>query len=364
MAYTTIDDPSAHFQIAVYTGSGNDDKSIPFSSPNYTGQYVGQAIQPDLFLVKRRNSGTDHWEIMDTIRGIGSTTYSLGFSTGTDGTETTLIKSIQSDGMTLGTNPQVNRADTPYIAFMWKAGTTSSASESGSNIGYSRSINTTSKFMISAYTGTGSAGDTLAHGLGSTPKFWACKNRNAGGWSWYVYHCANTSAPETENLYWNSSDGTLDDNTRWDDTAPNSTEMTFGTNGGINADANNYINYTWGDVKGFSKFDSYEGTGNANGPVIWLGFRPSLLMIKRTDSAKDWYVYDNQRDTFNPHDTVLVTNSNDGELTTDNYVDFLSSGFKIRGTSSVTNSDGGTYVYCAWAEHPFVTSGGVPCPAR
>ena len=70
MAYTTIDDPSAYFQVAVYTGNGNDDKSIPFSSPNFTNEYVGQEIQGDLFIVKRTDSGTDHWDISDTVRGV------------------------------------------------------------------------------------------------------------------------------------------------------------------------------------------------------------------------------------------------------------------------------------------------------
>ena len=362
MAYTTIDDPSAYFQVAVYTGNGNDDKSIPFSSPNFTNEYVGQEIQGDLFIVKRTDSGTDHWDITDTVRGVGK---QLLFSTAVESSESNCIKTVSSNGMTLGTNPQVNRADEPYICYIWKAGTTASASESGSNLAYSRSINTTSKFMISAYTGTGNSGDTLAHGLGSAPKWFMCKNRTANGWSWYVYHGANTSAPETDNLYFNNDDGTLDAADRWDDTAPSGTELAFGDNGGINADANSYMCYAWGEVQGYSKFGTYTGNNNTDGPFVYLGFKPAWIFLKKTSGTADWQIRSYVSDVYNEDsDEILMSSNNDGFTTsTNNIVDFLSNGFKLRGSGGDHNGND-TFVYGAFARHPFVTSKGIPVPAQ
>ncbi len=368
MAYTTIDDPSQYFQIALYTGNGNDDKVITFSGANYTDEYVGQDIQGDLFWVKRTDSGTDHWEVMDTVRGIGTsgTTASLGLaSTGDDSAESNTIKSVGSNSITLGTNPQVNRADEPYICYIWKAGTTSSATESGSNNAYSRSINTTSKIMISAYTGIGSQ-STLAHGLGSAPNFFFMKNRGGGGWSWYAYHHKNTTSPNTDSLYINNSDATVDDEGRWGDQYPDGTELKLGTNGGINADGDNYLCLAWTEVQGFSKMGGYTGNGADDGTFVNLGFRPAFVWLKKSSGSANWQIRDYTSDVFNENsDSFLSSSSNDGYTTsTNNIVDFLSNGFKTRGTGGDHNGDGDKFVYIAFAKHPFVTSGGVPCTAQ
>jgi hypothetical protein len=107
---------------------------------------------------------------------------------------------------------------------------------------------------------------------------------------------------------------------------------------------------------------SYTGNGNADGPFIYTGFRPAWLMIRRTDSANTWYIWDNKRNTFNVCNKELRANTGDAETTTDK-LDFLSNGFKIRATFSSLNASGGTYIYMAFAEHPFVSSEGVPVTA-
>ena len=131
-----------------------------------------------------------------------------------------------------------------------------------------------------------------------------------------------------------------------------------------NANGRTMVAYCFAPVQGYSKFGSYVGNGNADGPFINLGFKPAWLLIKRTSSTGDWLLWDNQRDTFNVTDGVLKPNSSAAENTGYWNIDFLSNGFKIRATDAEINQNGGTFIYMAFAEHPFVSSKGVPTTAR
>ena len=184
--------------------------------------------------------------------------------------------------------------------------------------------------------------------------------------NWAVYHHKNTSAPETDFLALNTNDATSDQSTFWNDTAPTSSVFSVGTSGWVNDTGNDYIVYLFSEKQGFSKFGSYTGNGNASGPMIWLGFRPAWLMIKK-NSANDgwWRIQDNKREPHNVVDKSIFANVSDAEYDTSNYsVDFLSNGFKIRTALTGNNASGGTYIYMAFAEQPFVNSNGVPCNAR
>jgi hypothetical protein len=79
-------------------------------------------------------------------------------------------------------------------------------------------------------------------------------------------------------------------------------------------------------------------------------------MSKRTDSTENWYMKDNKRDIFNPVDNALYANSNAAELTDwgGATTDYLSNGFKLKTTDSAHNASGGTYIYMAFAENPFL----------
>ena len=88
-------------------------------------------------------------------------------------------------------------------------------------------------------------------------------------------------------------------------------------------------------------------------------------MLKRTDSTNDWIIFDNKRDAYqNPIADYLFANTNDAENADTARGDFLSNGVKIRSSANAFNADGGSYIYMAFAEHPFVTSGGVPVTAK
>ena len=116
-----------------------------------------------------------------------------------------------------------------------------------------------------------------------------------------------------------------------------------------------------GDTGDFT--GSYTGNGNADGTFIYTGFAPSFVIMKRTDTTGAWYTLDNKRPTYNPKDKYLSPNSSNAESTF-TFWDFLSNGFKMRNGDGAANGDGRTYIYMAFADNPFVSSGGTPVTAR
>ena len=135
--------------------------------------------------------------------------------------------------------------------------------------------------------------------------------------------------------------------------------------GGVNRNDETHVGYVWTEIQGYSKFGSYTGNANANGPFVYTGFKPAWLMVKNTTSAgNSWVILDNKRQGFNPENDFLFANGDDAESVnlSNHGFDFLSNGFKQRGTGQ--NDDGDNFVYMAFAEQPLVTSGGVPATAR
>ena len=358
MAYTTIDDPSAHFHIQLYTGNGSSGNSI-------TNDANAGDFKPDWLWIKPRSLADNH-VVFDTTRG--NDKQLKVNSTDAQDTHSPARVTIESDGFDLDTTDQnYNQNSATYVAWQWKAngGSLTTASESGSNVGYSRQVNTTAGFAIIKYTGLGAVAAVI-HGMSATPAFFTVKNLGGGGWSWYTYHHKNTQYPWTDNLYLNNQDGTTDNATVWDDQAPNSTEIKIGTNGGVNADGNDYIMYAFAEKQGFSKFGSYVANGSTDGPFIYTGFKPAWVLAKRSNGgSENWNINDNKRSPFNVTKIKLSPNLNNAEAEDTGYsIDFLSNGFKIRNDGGDHNSSGDTYVYVAFAEHPFVSSEGVPVTAR
>ena len=355
MAYTTIDDPSAYFQTVLWTGNGST-QSITFGG--------NSDMQPDLLWTKCRSDTFD--PIMrDTSRGIANrllvhATDAEGGATGTT--------AFNSDGFSLDSTNTVNNNTDTYVAWGWKAngGTTSSVSASGTTLASTHQTDSTSKFCIMTWTGSGTAGHKVTHGLGSVPKLIIVKKRS-GTDSWAVYQHKNTSAPETDYLHLDSTIATTDSVDRWNDTAPTSTLITLGDAGVGNASSATYVGYCWDEVQGYSKFGSYVGNGNADGPFVYTGFQPAWLLIKNTSDADDeWIMWDNKRSASNPVDDYLSSSSNAAESANSDWaiLDFLSNGFKIRNADISFNQNTYNYIYMAFAESPFVSSEGVPCTAR
>jgi hypothetical protein len=359
MAYTTINDPSAYFQTALYTGTGSTQSITNDGNSN---------LKPDWVWVKSRSNGGAHNVVFDSSRGVNNrliTNLTIAEDTG-DGYG--VVSAFNTDGFTV--NPQTNLINVggngyTYVAWQWKAngGTTTAFSESGSNPGGTRQTNTDAGFSIISYTGTGSNG-TIAHGLPSTPEFIIFKRRDATQF-WCVWHQA---IGDDNKLALHLPDGLDADGAFMASTLPTSTNITVGgASVNTNADNGTYICYAFSPIQGYSKFGKYVGNGNADGPFIYTGFKPRFIMIKSTTATGSHVIWDSKRSPFNGMDDYLVAAEADAEGTNGIFtIDALSNGFKIRntGTNNGLNQNATKYVYYAFAENPLVTSTGTPTTAR
>ena len=223
------------------------------------------------------------------------------------------------------------------------------------------SAGSTQGFSIVSYTGTGSVG-TFGHGLNSKPNLMIQKKLN-GSTAWTVYHDKVASDPATDYLYLSSDAAVADYAGHYNDTEPTSSVFTLGTDTSINGSGTPNITYCFHEVKGYSKFGSYTGTGSTSGNFIYTGFKPSFVMTKRTNGSAAWQIIDTARNPINPTTHALFPNDSTSELGTYT-TDYLSNGFNIRVTTASRNGSGDTYIYMAFAESPFVNSNGVPTNAR
>jgi hypothetical protein len=122
----------------------------------------------------------------------------------------------------------------------------------------------------------------------------------------------------------------------------------------MNESGDRYIAYCWTETTGVSKFGSYTGNGSSDGPeVTGLGFKPALVLAKRTNGTNSWWIVDNTRNVTNPilDSGTLYPNSSQAEPTgTNEWAELLSDGFKIKSTFLDANASGGTYIYAAFAD--------------
>ena len=374
MAYTTIDDGSAYFQTALWSGDNATTQDITNDG--------NSDLQPDWVWVKCRNTGGNGFDhvVFDTSRGVDnnvdkSLSPSQSDSEGLGDNVTTTaqlggVSAMLTDGFTVREGSidndarYVNESSRTYVGWQWKAngGTRTTNTESGNNPAGGYQANTTAGFSIVDYTGTGANG-TMAHGLGAVPTCMIVKNRDQTD-SWQVYH---VDLGNDKSLFLDNSDSVYTLNDIWNQTTPTSSVFTIGTSHRTNADAEKYIAYCFTPIQGYSKFSSYTGNGNANGPFVYTGFKPAWLMIKNaSDGSRDWIIITSEVQGYNPNDDFLRANTDGAEVSNDSgaRIDFLSNGFKIRGNNSTINDNSDTHIYIAFAEHPFVSSKGVPVTAK
>ena len=345
MAYTTIDDPEAYFQVRAYTGNGSADTAITFDGDT--------DLEPDLLWIKRRDTTMSHL-LFDAVRGI--TKRLLPNSTAAESTEST-IASFNSDGWTMDADTANNADGGTYAAWCWKANGSGSANTAGSKDTTATSANTTSGFSISTLTTDSSGADTYGHGLGAVPSLVIAKTRSSSN-GWFVYHkdVGNNKFLRMETT------GAEATNTMWNDTTPTSTVFSLmSDNIGT---SKNCVAYCFAELSGYSKFGSYTGNGNADGTFVYTGFKPAWFMLKKTTETEQWIIHDNKRPGYNPSNVLYANLTNAEDTGSSVYVDILSNGVKIRGTYNGLNDSGETYVFIAFAEAPFVNSNGVPCNAR
>jgi hypothetical protein len=349
MAYTTINKPTDYFNTKLYTGNAG------------TQSITGVGFQPDMVWLKKRSASGSHY-ITDAVRGVGkalfpdATNAEYNYSDG--------VTAFGTDGWTVGNNGGMNGSSTTQVSWNWKAGTGQGSSNTDGSINTTyTSVNTTAGFSIIKYTGNGTSGATIGHGLGSTPAMIIVKNvlsTGGGGEHWAVRHKDVTAG---WNLYLNLTNTKDDNSTVFTTTAPTSSVFSVGNNDRTNKSGDTYIAYCFSNRQGYSKIGAYTGSGNADGAFVYTGFKPAFVIIKRTDTTNNWYIHDNKRLGYNVSNSYLKANEDSAESATTD-IDILSNGFKCRSTGNGHNNSSGTYIYMAFAEAPLVGSNGVTAKAR
>ena len=365
MAYTTIDDPSEYFHTQIYTGDGNDDRSI-------TNDANAGNFSPDWLWLKNR-SGTNSHALVDTTRG--ATKVLRSNASNAEETEANGIQAFETDGFQIGSGGLVNTNGNNYVTWQWKANGGTTSSNTDGSITTTVQANTTAGFSIVTYTGNATDNATIGHGLGATPEWVIIKNR-ASSIDEAIGH-KSIFGNNAENLRFTTGAAASADDaggSHFSRNAPSSTVITLGDggDGDFSTDTNRaetHVAYCFTSIKGYSKFGSYKGniTSGDDGIFVYTGFKPAWIMVKSSsNSGQEWVIFDNKRDTFNQMDAWLYANANTAEDSTGDArdVDFLSNGFKFRNAGGPTSYSGRTYIYMAFAEHPFVSSKGVPVTAR
>ena len=305
---------------------------------------------PDLMWIKNRS--TTGWHLLvDKVRGVGyqlSTNSTNGDSGGPSVTEMNKFgMSILNESGTFIGNGSTNS----HVYWAWKAGSnTSSTSVTNTDgtITSQVSANRQAGFSIVSYTGTGANG-TVGHGLGAAPSMIICKRRLTAGGDFQTYHI---SVGNTGTLKLNLTAATITSSVVWNNTSPTSSVFSLGSGGDANLSGDPFIAYCWAAIPGYSAFGSYTGNGSADGPFVYLSFRPRWIMWKRTDTISAWFMYDAVRQTYNVMGQEMYADTTSAEGPTTR-MDFLSNGFKLRAANGGDNASGGTYIYMAMAEIPF-----------
>ena len=302
MAYTTINKSSEHFNTKLYTGNGS------------TQSITGVGFQSDWSWFKSRTNAEYH-QLIDAVRGNTKIIHSNHSQAET--TSSSSLTSFDSDGFTLGNNDGVNNGSETFASWNWKANGTGVANTAGSL---------------------------------------------SGADDWVVWH--KGLANFATYLFLNSTSGEMGSVAAYQNIAPTATLLYPGSDGRTNGNGQTYISYCFADVQGYSKFSSYTGNGATLGPFVYTGFKPAFVMFKKTSgSADNWQLWDNKRDTYNPVEKALhpdIANT----ASTDQDIDFLSNGFKIRSSVAHINQSGVKSIYMAFAEAPLVGSNGVTAKAR
>jgi len=348
MAYTNIDDPSAYFQAAIYSGS-NSLQAITNDG--------NSDLKPDWLWIKQRSS-TEHHMLVDSTRGVSK--YLLSSSTIAEQTVTSRVETLDTDGFTVnGASNPVNALGGTYVAWQWKANGGTTSSNTDGSVTSTVQVNQDAGFSIVTYTvGIAGGNHSVGHGLGVAPDFIVIKCRGTAQ-DWLVYH---SSLGSGNYIKLNTTAGSV---AYADSFGDGVTSSVFGYNYAGTTIANQpYIAYCFAEKQGYSKFGSYVGNGNDNGPFIYTGFKPAFVLTKGTN-ASQWRLYDSARSPNNVNINRLFPYTNSAEATdTDAGIDMLSNGFKIRGSGGDYNASGTTYIYMAFADNPLVTSTGIPTTAR
>ena len=332
----TITAPENYFNTKLYTGDGNSSKSI-----------TGVGFQPDWTWIKNRSSNGENHNVWDSVRGNGYTLY----PNLSDAQNTGNLLTLNTDGFTLNTvNNNINTHN--YVSWNWKAASSNTTNNDGTITSTVRASQE-SGFSIATYTGNGSAGATVGHGLNKIPSMVITKGTtgSAGATNWNVY---TSATGPTKKLVLNSNAAEATNTTYWNNTAPTASVFSLGTTGDSNYNGSNYVAYCFANIDGYQRIGSY--VGNATNTRIYTGFEPAWLLVKSLSSTNTWWIVDNKRDTTNPRTQVLKPNSSSAETTETTNVIFHTNGFEFPNGNSDTNENNYTYLFWAIAANPDTTA--------
>lgn len=329
----TIKKPNQYFDVKTYTGNGA------------TQSITGLNFQPDFVWLKSRSFVQSN-NLYDAARGVTKALYSdLTYAETTDANGLT---SFNADGFSIGSSAGSNQNTSTYVAWNWKAGGAPVTNTDGA-ISSQVSANVTAGFSVVTFTGDGATSTTVGHGLGAAPQLYFIAPRNATGGFAMVHILFDGTV---DYMFLNSTAA----NGNASQTVPTSTVFNVRADAAENTSGRQNVVYCFAEKAGFSKFGKYTGNGSADGPFMYCGFKPRYLLIKRMDTTASWYVTDGVRDIINEEQLFLYPNLSNAESTGTAGVyreDFLSNGFKLRGTGADINASGGTYIFLAFAESPF-----------
>jgi hypothetical protein len=371
MAYTNIDDPSAHFQTELYTGNSSTN-AITFSG--------NSNMKPDLVWNKRIDAPGSttiySHRLWDSNRGVTKyLTPDISAAQGTSG----YVSSFDSNGITFGSSDNtVNVSGGSYVLWNWKANGGTTSSNTDGDITTTVQANTDAGFSIVTYTATDSEA-IVGHGLGVAPKVIMVQRIDGTVSSSLkvhlafltdLYHSVTGRKGNELSLAVNSVLNNASNSSRNHISLIGASTFKAGYDALNYTVANgSYVAYCFAEKQGYSKFGQYAGNGDANGPFVYTGFKPAFIMLKRSKPyTGSWQIHDNKRSPSNPVDKYLRADLGRREIYNNIQLDMLSNGFKIRKggyfASGINAGSTSSYIYMAFAENPFTTSTGVPACAR
>lgn len=359
MAFTTINDGKTQFFTHGWTGDDAASRNITEAG----------TFRPGMVWLKARDySGRSHY-LWQEAEGYGANKELVpnsnvqegdtsNHNTGANG----YVSGTQPTGFTLtagsGDSDYTNANGYKYVGWTWN-GTNSTSTNGDGSIDISNSTNTTSKFTMGIYSGNGSAGATIGHGLGVKPAAIFIKVRNTAD-DWAVWHHRDENSTLRLNSNASNNDGKY--SSFFNSTQPSTSVITLGNDAQVNGNGNSYLMFCWAEVQGYSQFGRFKGNGNVDGPFCYTGFKPGFVMVKNISNSGNWRMNDIMRNPTNVVNLGLNANENAVEFSQDT-CNFLSNGFKVVDTGG-GNTNADDYVYWCWAENPFVSSSGTALPAH
>ena len=337
------------------------DGRVAMATTTYTGTGASLAVantvngvnfQPDFVWVKGRSGATDH-ALYDSVRG--TTKDLVSNATSAETTQATGLTAFGSTGFTVGALAKMNTSAATYVGWQWKAGGTAVSNTAGS-ITSSVSANTAAGFSVVTWAGNSTNAATIGHGLGVAPSILITKSRTNLS-SWIVGIGGMSGFGVNDYLVLQTTNAKATSSTFYQAYGANTFTTGVSSADEMNKTGNNYVTYCFAPIAGYSAMGSYVGNSSTDGPFIYTGFRPRFILVKNsgwTNVSSAWLLIDTARNPSNVSQYTLSAQVSDAEFSGSNqYVDILSNGFKLRNATGAWNDSAYTYIYMAFAENPF-----------